>query len=105
MNLSPSIAITQNFVPEAHVGNVLDFMKNKPEQVSGFRSDVTNPYQLFVKKLGEQHPEILAEGMAAMERMQVGKKRKWDHLVNSYEEDSKAGGFSFGFGGDSDDVP
>ncbi|KAG7665824.1 uncharacterized protein J8A68_000649 [[Candida] subhashii] len=37
INIDDSIAITQNFIPESKLGDVLDFLKNKPGQISGFR--------------------------------------------------------------------
>ena len=107
VNLSPSSAITQNFVPEAHLAKVLDFLRNKPEQVSGFRSDVLNPYELFKWKMQEQHPELLGKALGTMKKGGEGKKRKWDELINSNQEDhADDRGFSFGFGGaDDEDVP
>lgn len=45
INLEESVAFTANFVPPCKIGQVLNFMKNKPNQVSGFRHD------LFQKKL------------------------------------------------------
>lgn len=107
LNLRPSIAITQNFVPEAHLANVLDFLKNKPEQVSGFKKEVQYPYELFVQKMEEKHPDLLKRGLQVFEKMQAGKKRKWDHLVNGDgDQGPDSGGFSFGFGNEDDqDVP
>ena len=105
VNLSPSIAITQNFVPEAHLANVLDFLKNKPEQVSGFHGDIDNAYDLFVEKLRERYPEVLIKALKHA-KIHEGKKRKWNQLVN---EDDKhvpnTRDFSFGFGNEDDDVP
>ncbi|KAL8944166.1 MAG: hypothetical protein Q9216_000590 [Gyalolechia sp. 2 TL-2023] len=102
VNLEPSIAITQNFVPRAHLANTLAFMRDKPEQVSGFGNDVKDPYALFVEKLGEKHPDLLREGLVEMERLKAGKKRKWEELVKADGDE----GFGFGFGdGDDEDVP
>lgn len=99
VNLSPSIAVTQNFVPKAHLVNVLAFLKDKPDQVSGFRSDVKNPYETFLEKMKELHPRFLQEALAEMERINQGKKRKWDQLVRGDEENGDgSSGFSFGFG-------
>lgn len=99
VNLSPSIAITQNFVPKAHLANVLAFLKDKPDQVSGFRSDVSNPYETFLKNMRELHPGCLQEALAEMEKINQGKKRKWDQLVRGDEEqEGGSTGFSFGFG-------
>ena len=107
VNLEPSIAITQNFVPEAHLTNVLDFLKNKPDQTSGFKKDVKNPYQLFAQKMLELYPGLLKKALGELERAQAGKKRKWDALVNGVQEnDNSTGAFSFGFGdADEKEVP
>lgn len=82
VNVEPSIAITQNFVPRGHLADVLAFLKHKPEQVSGFKSDVHNPYQTFVSKLWKAHPEVLGEAFTEMEKLHH-KKRKWDEVVKS----------------------
>ncbi|KAI4103445.1 MAG: hypothetical protein L6R37_003800 [Teloschistes peruensis] len=106
VNLSPSIAITQNFVPEAHLANALGFLRDKPQQVSGFGNDVKDPYSLFTTRLRDTHPALLERGLAELERLQLGKKRKWDELVGM----DGAGGakpskdFCFGFGDDDDDA-
>ncbi|KAL8650620.1 MAG: hypothetical protein Q9226_005071 [Calogaya cf. arnoldii] len=104
VNLSPSIAITQNFVPKAHLTNALAFLKYKPDQVSGFKNDVKDPYELFVANLKEKEPELLKMGLADLER---GRKRKWEELTGA--NGNEGGGckpFSFGFGdGDDEDVP
>ena len=105
VNLSPSIAITQNFVPEAHLANVLDFLKNKPEQVSGFHGDIDNAYDLFVEKLRERYPDVLIKALKHV-KLHEGKKRKWNRLVDEDDEHvPNARGFSFGFGDEDDDVP
>ncbi|KAL9604815.1 MAG: hypothetical protein Q9219_000263 [cf. Caloplaca sp. 3 TL-2023] len=102
VNLESSIAITQNFVPRVHLANALAFLKDKPEQVSGFKSDVSDPYALFVARLQEKHPELLQEGLKEVENLQAHKKRKWDELVAA----ERGEGFAFGFGdGDDGDVP
>ena len=107
VNLSPCIAITQNFVSQAHLANVLDFLKSKPDQVSGFHPDVNNAYELFVEKLRELYPEVLGKALSEMEKIHEGKKRKWDQLVDGDDEHTaNARGFSFGFGDEDDeDVP
>ena len=99
VNLEPSIAITQNFVPEPHLPNVLDFLRNKPDQVSGFKKGVKNPYELFVQKMHELHPGLLKRALSELEVPQAGKKRKWDELVNGVQEkEINPKAFSFGFG-------
>jgi hypothetical protein len=102
INVKASIAITQNFVPEAHLTSVLEFLKDKRDQVSGFKKDVENPYGLFLERMGEEHPELLAKAMAELKRKVVGRKRKWDAAVGR-DDEGAGGGFSFGFGDDSDE--
>ncbi|KAK2628345.1 hypothetical protein QTJ16_002991 [Diplocarpon rosae] len=104
VNLDSSIAITQNFVPKAHLPRVLAFLKeNTADQVSGFREEVTDPYGTFVERMKAELPEVLEEALKEVERKE-GKKRKWEDVARNDEQES--GGFSFGFGGESDeDVP
>ncbi|KAL8869690.1 MAG: hypothetical protein Q9174_004083 [Haloplaca sp. 1 TL-2023] len=107
VNLSPSIAITQNFVPRTHLVNALAFLKDKPDQVSGFKADVKDPYHLFTTRLNGKHPRYLQESLAEMSKLQMGRKRKWEELVQATEAKGPEGNeFSFGFGdGDDENVP
>jgi hypothetical protein len=75
VNLSESIAITQNFVPPAHLQSVLRFLGEKNHQISGF-ADGIRPYELFREKLKEQYPDLLAKAEEEMTRAS-SKKRKW----------------------------
>jgi hypothetical protein len=94
---------------EKHLAQVLSFLKDKPDQVTGFSKDIVSPYDLFVGRLREKQPELLDQALEAMERKAAGKKRRWEEAVGAQEEaDSAAGGFSFGFGGDDlddDEIP
>ncbi|XHG09515.1 hypothetical protein AWENTII_012571 [Aspergillus wentii] len=113
VNLEPAIALTQNFIPRAHLTAALDFLSNKADQVSGFRKDVQNPYERFVNQMRELHPELLEEAFEELKKKNEGKKRKWDELVHGKtdqeegtDDAAEGGGFSFGFGDDSDvEVP
>ena len=106
VNLDDSIAITQNFVPKAHLSNVLSFLRDKPDQVSGFKKDVTNPYQVFVEGMEKQHPALLKQAFEDLKKQAEGRKRKWDVAVGKEEEAKGSGGFTFGFADDSDkEVP
>lgn len=98
VNLTPSIAITENFVPQAHLVKVLAFLKNRPDQVSGFRNDIEDPYRTFVEKLQKSHPGFLEEALLTMEQMQPKKKRKWEQMKGGNEDDTDMKEFSFGFG-------
>lgn len=108
VNLSSSIAITQNFVPQKHLWSVLAFMKNKPEQVSGFNEDVEDPYGLFIQKMQEQHPNKLAEALLQTARAKEVNKRKWIEIANDStpaRAPNGSRGFSFGFSESDDEVP
>ena len=82
VNIKPSFAITQNFVPRAHLPHALDFLKNKPDQVSGFKNDMQDPYGTFVARLREAHPEALDEALTEMYQLHR-KKRKWDEVIKN----------------------
>lgn len=98
VNLEPAIAITQNFVPKTQLHAAVNFLKNKPDQVSGFCDIVKDPYALFMDKLNDAHPELHLE---IQSRAKI--KRKWEDIVAAEDEqDGDRGGFSFGF--DDDDV-
>lgn len=111
VNLEPAIAITQNFIPRAHLPAALDFLCNKPDQISGFRKDVQDPSERFLAKMRELHPGLLDEALEEMKKKNEGKKRKWDEIVHGKTDQDdpdggEGGGFSFGFGDDSDvEVP
>jgi hypothetical protein len=101
VNLEAGIALTQNFVPKSHLADVLSFLRDRPEQVSGFGKAIADPHGLFTSRLEEEHPELLQDGLKQLVERQ--KKRRWDLAVggNDVEEGSspkKATGFSFGFG-------
>ncbi|KAK9421091.1 hypothetical protein SUNI508_06236 [Seiridium unicorne] len=111
VNLEAGIALTQNFVTNSkkHLAHVLSFLKDKPDQVTGFSRDVESPYDLFVQRLREKQPQLLEQAFEEMERKSAGKKRRWEEAVGSKEETGNgSGGFSFGFGGDDledDEIP
>lgn len=107
VNLDASIAITQNFVPRSHLSAVLSFLRDKHDQVSGFKKEVNNPYETFVNCMRRDYPELLQQGLAELDNKAEVKKRKWEDLIHAEQENSSAG-FSFGFGGDGDsdeDIP
>lgn len=108
LNLEPSIAITQNFVPRRRVGAVLQFLRDQGQSISGFSDAVTDPYALFVERLREHDPELLEQGLYELERLGKGRRGKWEELTKGVKEEDaeEEGGFSFGFGdGEDVDVP
>jgi len=102
VNLDASIAITQNFVPRSHLAGVLSFLKDKPDQISGFKKDVADAYGMFMERMQIEHPELLKQATTELEKKEEGKKRKWDAAIGNAVGDSGVG-FSFGFGGDESD--
>ncbi|KAI1490688.1 F-box domain-containing protein [Biscogniauxia mediterranea] len=101
VNLEAGIALTQNFVPKSHLANVLSFLKDKPDQVTGFKRSIECPYDLFVERLRDNYPELLDEALEEMDRKNRTKKRKWEEAIGSKsqaENGGDGGGFSFGFG-------
>ena len=102
VNLDASIAITQNFVPRSHLPGVLSFLRDKPDQVSGFKKGVTDPLGAFVERMQNKHPDILEQAFEELKRMAEAKKRKWDEALGNHKGEEH-GGFSFGFGDDSDE--
>jgi hypothetical protein len=109
VNIEDGIALTQNFVPESHLAEVVSFLRDRADQVSGFKRDVSDPYQLFVDRLQAHEPMLLGAALAELQRKQERKKRTWDMVVGSNggedEEhpEKRSAGFSFGFGFGNDD--
>jgi len=102
LNLEEGVAVTQNFVPRRKLADVMLFMRDTPDQVSGFSDEVEDPYSLFVEGLRQTYPELLKQALVEMDNKASGKKSgKWEALTKG--EDAEEGGFSFGFGADDDD--
>ncbi|KAI0539955.1 hypothetical protein GGR58DRAFT_462594 [Xylaria digitata] len=98
VNLETGIALTQNFVPKSHLTDVLSFLKNKPDQVTGFKRTIDSPFELFVQRLEQNYPKLLNEALDELNQRSERKKRKWDEAVGiKNEELNGSGGFSFGF--------
>ncbi|KAG9201547.1 hypothetical protein G6514_005554 [Epicoccum nigrum] len=108
LNLDESLALTQNFVPRARLPDVLGFMRDRRDQVSGFKDDVADhAYELFVQRLSDTHPEILAEALEKLK--QRARPGRWERLTKGAGEgegegEGARGGFSFGFAGDDSDA-
>ncbi|KAG5967414.1 hypothetical protein E4U58_002169 [Claviceps cyperi] len=110
VNLESGIALTQNFVPQTPglnlLSEVLLFMRDKADQVSGFDRNIERPYELFSERLGQKYPDVLERALELVDK-KSGKKRKWDAVIGKEAESPGSGaGFSFGFGGgDDEDIP
>ncbi|WDK14263.1 F-box domain-containing protein [Colletotrichum graminicola] len=107
VNIESGIALTQNFVPKNQLSEVLSFLRDKPDQVTGFKQEVKDPYRLFVERLRQDQPDLLEEALQTIERKSAQKKRKWEEAVGGGSSEANGGGFSFGFEGDleDDEVP
>ena len=106
LNLAPSVALTHNFVPRPRVAAVLRFLRDQRASVSGFPAEVRDPYDLFVARLRAHDPALLREALDAMDRSTC--KATWNGLVADgaiAPGEGEHAGFSFGFGGDGDEVP
>lgn len=107
VNINPSLALTQNFVPKTQLPCVLKFLLSQPHSVSGFNcTKVSDPYSLFVDRMREKFPQELeaAQEILAMQQKKnkfpVNVNNKWDELVKSSREATTHGKkkpFSFGF--------
>lgn len=118
VNLEEGIAVTQNFVGEANVSTVLRFLRDRPEQVTGFKrtrdsdheaGDGTE-FELFKHHLRSSHPEMFARAMQELDihDAKQAKRSKWEQVTETNLGGSLSGhteGFSFGFNPeDSDDL-
>jgi hypothetical protein len=103
VNLENATAVTQNFMPKSHLRAAIDFLKRKPDQVSGFTSNVSDPHALFMERLGAHRPDLVNVLQDA-----GSKKRKWEEVVqhNTAEQPEMGNAFGFGFNSDiEDEVP
>jgi hypothetical protein len=98
LNLEDSIAITQNFVPERKLADVLRFLRDSPDQISGFKDDVQDAYGLFVERLKKHDPSLLEETLKGIESKSKSTSAKWKQLTTSADKSPSQNGFSFSFG-------
>jgi len=89
VNLSESIAVTQNFVPSAHLKSVLHFLRDKEDQISGFNEGL-DAYKLFREKLRAIFPDLLTATEQEMDRHKTKKRKLIDVTGDSCS-------FSFNF--------
>jgi hypothetical protein len=98
VNLTESVALTGNFVVRPKLGVVLDFLKNKKDQISGFQNQ-SYLYQEFVAKLEKADPIALEEALEevrSIEGKRAGRHRTTLTLWTTPEND-EAATFTFGF--------
>ncbi|TQS34638.1 hypothetical protein Golomagni_04970 [Golovinomyces magnicellulatus] len=99
VNLETTTAITQNFVPRIHLESVIRFLEHKSDQVSGFKKDLKSPFRTFTDKMFALYPDLMHRALNNS-RESLFKKRK---LVSEFDDQNKAGGFTFSFYGDNEE--
>jgi hypothetical protein len=106
LNMEESIAITQNFVSTGNLRNVVRFLEDTPNQVSGLPTERRPLLGGMLRDAMEKNqPELLAKVDAELqeERAKKNRKSKWELLVHGDQEEDTGGGrsdavgFSFGF--------
>ncbi|EJU00093.1 Clavaminate synthase-like protein [Dacryopinax primogenitus] len=123
VNLTPCIAVTQNFVSQHELHKVLKFMRDKPGQVSGFKDPKRRDeccegeedesgdayraglYGRFVNLLEENEPGLLREALAKLGPVPVGREgegegskvRERKERVVQKEKEKEQGSFRFDF--------
>ncbi|KAG9100743.1 hypothetical protein FRC06_003781 [Ceratobasidium sp. 370] len=108
VNLEASVAVTQNFASEHELVNILRFMRDKADQISGWPDDIqcTELYDTFCEVLRRERPSILQRALKVLDRSSkkgAGEQRSvWDQVTKSRAEKVDQG-FSFGFEVDDDD--
>lgn len=71
VNLDECVALTQNFVSTVELPRVLEFMKYKPDQISGFKPEAPPPESLFDEfcaRLEKYDPQLLQDALCHVKR-------------------------------------
>lgn len=128
VNLEPAVAVTQNFVSLRELPAVLKFMRDRPEQVSGFKlkndeaaakdegglgeSDdcVAGVFDKFCEALKVERPECGVTVDSAREKMEAeavgheSRAKRGESMWDKVKEDKENSvGFSFEFMADEED--
>jgi hypothetical protein len=86
--LEECIAITQNYVDEFNVINVLKFLRDKKDQISGFQN-CTEMFDLFKSGLEKHCPKLWSKIEPSITKMEP--KSWWNQVT------TQPSGFSFTF--------
>lgn len=99
INLTPTLALTQNFIPVTQLPAAIEFLKDHPRSISGFDSTkVKEPYSLFIERMQIEHPRELREALITLEKRK-NRQNRWANFVGS----DKSKKFVFDFGSNRDD--
>lgn len=80
LNIEDSVAITQNYVSSANLINVLRFLRDKSDQVSGCREEY-DVYSVFVDKLQQSQPQVVEKAMGEMKKQDTN--GTWKNLMTT----------------------
>ncbi|GAB9473909.1 F-box protein [Globisporangium polare] len=104
LNLDESIAVTQNFVCKGNIKGVLQFLKDKPDQVSGLSYD-KRPELIhnFRAALEEHQPELLAavDKEWEVENERKNRKSKWELLLQGSSSEHQRTAYANGSSGEA----
>ncbi|KAF8610119.1 Clavaminate synthase-like protein [Ceratobasidium sp. AG-I] len=109
VNLEASVAVTQNFASEHELVNVLRFMRDKPDQISGWSDDIAcaDLYETFCAVLRRERPGVLDDALKVLKRTAkrgaAEQQSVWDQVTKAGEAEGPQVGFSFGFEMDDED--
>ena len=96
INLGTTLAVTQNYVAETNLAASLQFMKQKPDQISGVpHKERQHLREKFIKALRERRPDL-------KDTLDLAEGRRQDKLSSSKAfstivSDNPVGGFRFNF--------
>lgn len=91
INLEPTVAITQNYMPLCALEHGLRFLRDKPDQVSGVSpADAPLMYDRLVQALRASKPDILEPALEALRKpLSIGRTaitRAWSSVLGSGTE-------------------
>eukprot|EP00501_MAST-03F_sp_TOSAG23-6_P001353 GSMAST32.ASY1.ANO1.1405.1 assembled CDS len=87
INIEPSVAITQNFVTANNLAKVLEFLRDKKEQVSGIK-DGDSLHGRFVSVIKEKRPH-LTELPGVKSAMDATKYSLWSKIIAGDDDSSE----------------
>lgn len=86
-NLEESVAITQNYCSRRNLLSVLDFLDNKPDQISGTH-ECEYFRQTFPKKFEEAYPGEIARLKQERDAERASRQSLWDKIKAPARKDA-----------------
>ncbi|KAG9001161.1 hypothetical protein FRB94_008660 [Tulasnella sp. JGI-2019a] len=114
VNLEESVAVTQNFVSESELSNVLRFMRDKPDQMSGFKGslapeEIRSRFSDALQSAGLDAFKRANTELQDKSKTTTRKESVWDSVVSkdiaglSSQDAVQPGVFTFGFSIDEEE--